>query len=82
MLDEFISCFVKGWGSKLLLDIVLLGSILDRSDWVWRILLSLGVVLEVNCVGELFFFGGFDVACMRAVVILKQSSIVGRQYLA
>ena len=26
-------------------------------------------VLEVNCVGESFFLGGFDVACMRAVVI-------------
>ncbi len=26
-------------------------------------------VLEVDCVGELFFLGGFDVACMCAVVI-------------
>jgi hypothetical protein len=26
-------------------------------------------VLEVDCVGEPFFFRGFDVACMRAIVI-------------
>ncbi len=26
-------------------------------------------VLEVNCVGESFFLCGFDVACMRLVVI-------------
>ena len=26
-------------------------------------------LLKVNCVGELFFLGGFDVACMCAVVI-------------
>ena len=25
--------------------------------------------LEVDCVGEPFFFCGFDVACMRAIVI-------------
>jgi hypothetical protein len=35
-----------------------------RDGWV-----GYSFVLKVNCVSELFFLGGFDVACMCAVVI-------------